>query len=117
MGTKRFFIAPLFLAAFAGFGLITMLLWNSLLPGIIHLPLISYWQAVGLLILSRLLFGFSAPWHGHHNHMRNQLREKWHNMSPQQREEFRKNLHHRGPWCTDSKDYCGSQETSETAKS
>ena len=118
MGPKRFFIAPVILAALAGFGLITMLLWNNLMPGIFHLPLISFWQAVGLLILSRLLFGFSAHGMGHFNHRRNLLREKWHNMSPQEREEFRKNLHHRhGPWWTEPKDHSTNQESSETKKS
>ena len=53
---RRYFIPPIILIALTGFSLITMLLWNSLFPVIFHLPQISFWQAVGLLILSRLLF-------------------------------------------------------------
>jgi hypothetical protein len=32
-------------------------LWNWLMPGIFGLPAITYWQAFGLLLLARLLFG------------------------------------------------------------
>ena len=43
------------------FGGATMWLWNLLMPKILGLPEISYWQAVGLLLLSHLLFK------GHHH--------------------------------------------------
>jgi hypothetical protein len=39
-----------------GLGLIVMLLWNWLMPTIFGLPELSYWQAVGLTVLSHLLF-------------------------------------------------------------
>lgn len=59
------FIAILFL-----FGAIVMWLWNWLMPLIFHLGVITYWQAVGLAILGRLLFGCSH--HGsHHNGQHN----------------------------------------------
>lgn len=35
----------------------TMILWNALLPDICHLPIISNWQAWGLCLLARLIFG------------------------------------------------------------
>ena len=38
-------------------GWIVMLLWNALLPPVLGLHTVTYWQAVGLLILSRILFG------------------------------------------------------------
>jgi len=44
---------PAFLALFGG---ITMWLWNWLMPAIFKLPVISFWQAVGILVLSHLLF-------------------------------------------------------------
>jgi hypothetical protein len=34
-----------------------MLLWNGLLPVLFHLPLITFWQALGLLLLAKILFG------------------------------------------------------------
>jgi hypothetical protein len=33
-----------------------MLLWNWLMPELFHLPIISFWQAIGLNILSSILF-------------------------------------------------------------
>ena len=44
---------PAFLALFAA---VTMWLWNWLMPVIFKLPVITFWQAVGLLILSHILF-------------------------------------------------------------
>jgi hypothetical protein len=43
-------------AAFA-FGLAIMLLWNWLMPLIFGLPIITYWQGIGILILASILFG------------------------------------------------------------
>jgi hypothetical protein len=109
----RLFAAPLILVALAGFSFITMLLWNSLLPEIVHLPQISFWQAVGLLILTRLLFGFNFPWHGHQHRMGSHLREKWEHMNPEEREEFRQRLHQRRPFWNESKNKQQDQKTSE----
>jgi hypothetical protein len=56
------------LAAIAGFGFVIMWLWNWLVPELFSGPVINYWQTVGLLILSKILFsgiGHSQP--RHHN--------------------------------------------------
>ena len=81
---KRWYVMiPFALVAATGFGLVTMLLWNALLPELFHFPIISFWQAVGLLILTRLLFGTLAGHHGVHGYqMRRNLREKWEQMTP-----------------------------------
>src|SRR5947209_6252570 len=42
------------MAAFTG---IVMLLWNSILPAVLHAGMITFWQAAGLLLLARILFG------------------------------------------------------------
>ena len=39
------------------FGYFVMLLWNWLMPSIFHLGEIGYWQAFGIVILAKLLFG------------------------------------------------------------
>ncbi|MCD6337080.1 MAG: hypothetical protein J7M01_02470 [Candidatus Marinimicrobia bacterium] len=39
------------------FGFVIKWLWNALLPGLFDLPMITYWQGVGLALLGRLLFG------------------------------------------------------------
>ena len=47
------------------FGAVVMGLWNWLMPGLFHLGMITYWQAVGLALLGRLLFGgFHHGGHG-----------------------------------------------------
>lgn len=43
--------------AIAGFGSAVWQLWNLLMPPLFHLPAIGFWQAVGLMALSWLLFG------------------------------------------------------------
>ena len=54
----RMFTVMLFVTIFvAGFGNAVLHLWNALMPVIFGLPLIGFWQAVGLLSLSWLLFG------------------------------------------------------------
>lgn len=50
------------------FGYLVQHLWNWLMPGLFHLPEISFWQAAGLVLLSRLLFGnIGGAHHGHHH--------------------------------------------------
>ena len=46
------------------FGYAVMLLWNAVLPNICSARPLSYWQAVGLLVLCRLLVGRFHPSHG-----------------------------------------------------
>ncbi len=50
-------IAMMAVFGVAVFGFIVMSLWNWLLPGIFGLPAIGFWQALGLLVLSKILFG------------------------------------------------------------
>jgi hypothetical protein len=72
----RFLLVGLMGLAFAAclvtvFGLVTMWLWNAVIPGISSLPAIGFWQAVGVLVLARLLTGrFSHGPHGHRHRFR-----------------------------------------------
>jgi hypothetical protein len=83
------------LAVTAVFSVVVMLLWNLLMPEIFGLASINFWQALGLLVLCRLLFGgFGGKFWGmgmRHHH--NLLREKWSSMTPEERKEFVKNHH------------------------
>jgi len=47
-------------------GLAVQALWNWLMPAIFGLPAVTYWQAVGLLVLCHLLFKSHYERHGHH---------------------------------------------------
>lgn len=49
-------------------GFVIMSLWNSLMPQLFHLGLITFWQAIGLAILARLLFGVSHMGRRHWGH-------------------------------------------------
>ena len=91
----RFRFAGIFmiLAMCAVFGLAAMLLWNVLMPPIFALPQIGYLQAVGLLVLARLLFGGmgGGGWRHHHHGgygAKDKLRERLLNMSDDERREF-----------------------------
>jgi hypothetical protein len=95
----RFMGILIMLVTCAIFGAAVMLLWNALMPPLFALPQIGYLQAAGLLILARLLFGgIGGGWHtghwrarggdGHLFHHGSKLREKWLNMSEEERKEF-----------------------------
>ena len=54
---RRLVLGAWRLALLALFGLVVMVLWNWLMPALFDLPGVSYWQALGLLVLSRVLVG------------------------------------------------------------
>jgi ABC-type microcin C transport system permease subunit YejE len=78
------------IGAVAVFGTAVMLLWNALLPDIFGIATINYWQALGLLLLMRLLLSGFKPdirrLTGEHG--RNHIHHKWMKMSPEERKEF-----------------------------
>ncbi len=89
---RRYFIPPLVLIIFAGISALVMVLWNLLMPALFNLPELRFWQAVGLLLLTRLLFGFGQHHHPF-NHKRTSIREKISGMTPEERKEFFRNMH------------------------
>ncbi len=52
------------------FGMLVKILWNWLMPAIFGIGKISYWQAFGILILVKFLFGNFGSHHEHHSHDR-----------------------------------------------
>jgi hypothetical protein len=95
---KRAWFIPLIPFAIAGFlalaGFIVMNLWNALIPVIFHLGVITFWQAVGIFILCKILFGFGrggrgggrGPW------MRNRMEDRFKNMTPEEKERFKEQV-------------------------
>lgn len=91
---RIFFMFPfIIIAAALLLGFIVMLLWNFIFPAALHAEKLTYWQAVGLLVLCRILFfGFRRPngnqrpgmWRGGPP-----WRQKWMNMSDEERAKFR----------------------------
>lgn len=75
------------------FGAIVRLLWNAIMPDITHASRITYWQAVGLLVLCRILVGgFGRGGMRGRGPMGNrgaEWRDKWMKMTPDEREQLR----------------------------
>jgi len=86
-----FFVAPPAVVLLVViFGEVVMHLWNWLTPALFGWHTISFWQALGLLVLCRMLFGGFGH-HGHgHSHWRRRGFERWERMTPEERERFRK---------------------------
>jgi hypothetical protein len=80
------------------FSFVTMHLWNWLMPAVFGLRTITWLQALGLLVLGKILFG------GFHRHgggcrgrkWKDHLVERWMEMSPEEREKFKAGM--RGRW-------------------
>lgn len=108
---KKFFFAQLAILGLALFSWITMLLWNVLMPAIFNFSVITFWQALGLLVLARLLFGgWHRPWKSHWSQppMNHELRNKIKDMSPEERKEFFRKMHYnRTMW---RREYCRDDE-------
>lgn len=73
----------------AGFGSAVLYMWNWLMPSIFGLHPITYWQALGLLGLSWILFGGMRGWFGPRMHRGYGMRQRWAQMTPEERERFR----------------------------
>jgi hypothetical protein len=74
-------------------GLVVMNLWNWLIPAIFGLKVISFTQALGLLVLSKILFGSfggGGGWGGNRMQFwKNKMAERMKNMSPEDREKMK----------------------------
>lgn len=79
--------AILFLAVFT---FVLMRLWNWLMPALFGWHLITFWQALGLLVLSKILFGgFRGSGAYRNRYWRGRMMERWEQMTPEEREKFR----------------------------
>ncbi len=73
------------------FGFVVMSLWNNILPAVIGVKTITFLQALGILLLSKILFGGlgarggwrgSAAW-------KQKMKQRFENMTPEEREKFK----------------------------
>ena len=84
--------------AFTAFSFVIMSLWNWLMPALFGLHVIRFWQAVGILVLSKILFGGFRPRFGPGMRWRRRMMERWEQMTPEEREKFREGMRGRcGP--------------------
>ena len=91
------FLKVLKIAIFAPFAIavmtfVVMSLWNALMPAIFAVHAIGFWQALGLLILSKLLFGGFRPYSGGTPRWRRRMMERFEQMSPEEREKFKQGM-------------------------
>ena len=107
---KAIFIAPLAILGMLVFtaigGEIVLQLWNWLLPQLFSWRQITFWQALGLLALCRILFG-GHGWHrsGRPN-FRRRMKDRSEHMTLEERERFRQRMRERwgfGPSASESK--------------
>src|SRR5215510_4427043 len=82
-------------AALVVIGFVVMILWNWLMPSLFGWRLISFWQALGLLVLSRILFGGFRGRPAGHMYWRRRMIERWAQMTPEEREKFREGMRRR----------------------
>ncbi|MEI7736689.1 MAG: hypothetical protein WCI49_14575 [Ferruginibacter sp.] len=87
---KGLMFLTFFIAAILLFGFIVMGLWNAILPLVLGVKTISFWQALGILILSKILFGGfgGRGWRGSPE-WKQKMKQRFENMSAEEREQFK----------------------------
>lgn len=90
-------IIAIAIGAVALFGFIVMTLWNNVLAKVTNVRLVSFGQALGILVLSKILFGGfrGGGWRGRPGIWRHEMKEKWNEMTPEEQEKFRSNRRNR----------------------
>jgi hypothetical protein len=97
----RFILFILFVFAFiVPLGFIITAIWNNILVGVLHVTVINFWQALGIFLICRILFGGfpgRPGWAGHGRRRREmeEMRNKWFNLSPEERKNFKQDLKNR----------------------
>ncbi|MEP7256611.1 MAG: hypothetical protein ABI666_12600 [Ferruginibacter sp.] len=86
-------------AAVLLFGWVVMSLWNGILPAVTGVKAISFLQALGILVLSKILFGGfgggKGRWRGSPA-WREKMKHRWDKMTPEEKEKFKNQCKHWG---------------------
>jgi hypothetical protein len=96
---KKLLLLPAIIVLLFALSAVVQRLWNSVLPDAVHAGPISYWQAMGLLVLCRILFG-SFHFRGRGGRQGfggpgRDMREKWAVMSDEERAKFKERFRDR----------------------
>ena len=107
---KLLWIAPLAILGMAVFifigGELVLQLWNWLLPPLFGWRMLTFWQALGMLLLCRILFGGFGFHNSARSNVRRRMEERCEHMTPEERERFRETIRARwgfGPSQSESK--------------
>ena len=99
MRKKWIYLAPLAILALLLFialgGYVVQQLWNWLLPPLFGWQMLTFWQALGMLALCRILFGGFGMQGSDRSGMRRRMAERREAMTPEERERFRQRLRER----------------------
>jgi hypothetical protein len=89
---KYRFLIPVFILVFTAlFTYAVYELWNGVLTDVLGVKVITFWQALGILVLARILFGgfpFKRGGPPFGSHWKEKMIERWVSMTPEQREKF-----------------------------
>ncbi len=88
---RRLFFFAFLAVLFFVLSAVVMQLWNNILPAVLHVNTVTYWQAAGLLLLCRILFrGFKPGGYPHRfGGPPPHLKDKWMHMSDEEKIKFR----------------------------
>lgn len=102
---KKIFIYVVFFIAMASaFSGLVMFLWNAILPEVTNVKPLNFWQAAGLLLISKILFSGLGGFKNRRKHNRYQpWKDKWMNMTHEERHEAKMR------W----KEHCNKRKTGE----
>jgi hypothetical protein len=89
---KALKIALFVILAAGALSFLVMSLWNVLMPSIFAVRAINFWQALGLLVLSKILFGGLRPHMGQGPRGRRRMMERWEQMTPEERMKFKQGI-------------------------
>jgi len=73
-------------------GFVVKELWNALMPQLFGWHTLTFWQALGLLILAKIFFGGFHRHSGGRQRWGRRMRERWEQMSPEERERLRQGM-------------------------
>ena len=101
---KRYWIFKaivLAILAILALSAVVMTLWNWLIPRLMNGPSVSLWEAMGLLVLSKILFGnfgrgnWGSAYSARKRTWERKFKEKWDKMTPEEREHFKATMKNR----------------------
>jgi hypothetical protein len=116
MRRKWIFLAPAAIAGMLLFialgGVVVQQLWNWLLPPIFGWRELSFWQALGMLALCRILFGGLGGHGSPRSNIRRRMAERWEAMTAEERERFREGMRRRCGFGSSASESTGKPESS-----
>ena len=86
---KKPLIAVFVIAGMALLIYVVMMLWNAILPDVLGVTTITYWQALGIFVLSKILFGGFKGGPSRHRKFRNKFGNKFTNMTDEEKATFK----------------------------